>query len=67
MTVRQANRGSVGRSQVWVDGAVLEHYPKDGVPGTWRSDEPWTLTVPEGARVQVAEVVPTVPQAGTAA
>ena len=54
-------------SQVWVDGAVLEHYPKDGVPGTWRSDEPWTLTVPEGARVQVAEVSPTVPQAGAAA
>lgn len=54
-------------SQVWVDGAVLEHYPKDGVPGTWRSDEPWTLTVPEGVRVQVGEVVPTVPQSGTAA
>jgi len=51
-------------SQVWVDGAVLEYYPKDGVPGTWRSDEPWTLTTPEGARVQVAEAVPTVPQAG---
>ena len=51
-------------SQVWVDGAVLEHYPKDGVPGTWRSDEPWILTTPEGARVQVAEAVPTIPQAG---
>lgn len=51
-------------SQVWVDGAVLEYYPKDGVPGTWRSDEPWILTTPEGARVQVAEAVPTIPQAG---
>ena len=55
------------RTQVWVDGAVLEHYPKDGLPGTWRSDEPWTLTVPEGVRVQVGEVIPTVPQSGTAA
>ena len=54
-------------SQVWVDGAVLEHYPKDGLPGTWRSDEPWTLTVPEGVRVQVAEVSPIVPYAGAAA
>ena len=51
-------------SQVWVDGAVLEYYPKDGIPGTWRSDEPWTLITPEGARVQVAEVVPTIPKTG---
>lgn len=48
-------------SQIWVDGAVLEHYPKDDVPGTWRSDEPWTLTVPEESQVQVGEVVPTIP------
>lgn len=50
--------------QVWVDGTILEYHPKGDTPGMWCSDEPWTLITPEGARVQVVEVVPTIPKAG---
>lgn len=48
-------------AEIWVDGDVVEFYPHDGVPSTWRSDEPWTLTVPGDAVAEVGEVGPSVP------
>ncbi|HSO69160.1 MAG TPA: hypothetical protein VLQ67_05925 [Arachnia sp.] len=48
-------------ADVWVDGPVLEVYPRDGVPSVWRSDVGWRLEVPEGVRVSVSEVAPSTP------
>lgn len=43
-------------AELWVDGPVLELYPRDGVPSTWRTESPWALEVPATARVRVSEV-----------
>ena len=48
-------------ADVWVDGPVLEVYPRDGVPATWRSDSPWRLDAPEGVTVAEVEVAPSTP------
>lgn len=48
-------------AEIWVDGPVLELYPRGGVPSTWRSDAGWRLTGPEGVRVAVSEVAPSTP------
>lgn len=47
--------------EIWVDGPVLELYPRGGVPSVWRSSVGWRLEVPEGVRVSVSEVAPSTP------
>ncbi|MDO5286415.1 MAG: glycoside hydrolase family 32 protein [Actinomycetia bacterium] len=48
-------------SEVWVDGDVVELYPPDAVPSTWRHDQPWQLEVPEPGAAAVREVLPRTP------
>ena len=48
-------------AELWLDGDVAELYPRGGIPSTWRSDEPWTLRLPEGAAAEIGEVGPTNP------
>ncbi len=48
-----------GHSQLWIDGAVLEFFPRDGIPATWRNDQPWRLHLSGAA--QVGEIGPRVP------
>jgi len=43
-------------ADIWVDGPVLELYPRDGVPSTWRSEIAWELEVPTGVGVTASEV-----------
>lgn len=43
-------------AEIWVDGPVLELYPPDGVPATWRSEAAWELDVPAGVAVMASEV-----------
>lgn len=48
-------------AEIWVDGPVLELYPRDGVPAVWRSDAGWHLDAPDGVRVSISEVAPSTP------
>lgn len=45
-------------AEIWVDGPVLEVYPRRGVPSTWRSEKPWNLVVLEQSLVTISEVAP---------
>jgi beta-fructofuranosidase len=48
-------------AEIWVDGPVLELYPRDGVPSTWRNALGWRLDLAEGASASISEVAPSIP------
>lgn len=48
-------------AEIWVDGPVLELYPRSGVPAVWRSDSPWHLAAPAGVRMFISEVTQSTP------